>query len=183
VQPYNSHDIAAIALLSALWGVVNSIFSPIVFSMFGLPILCDMIGFSVLSVTVWWVRKLGAATIVGLIATVINFAFNPYGVFFLGFAAASIVFDVVSWLARYNTYFKKTSLTTISLFSFSILSAAVAGFIIGTYFMAAPALVKWGSVIGWVGLHAVGGTIGGFIGTGLVTALGARGFQRIDAKK
>jgi hypothetical protein len=67
VPYYNTREIAAIALLSALWGVLNSIFSPIVFNMYGLPILCDMIGFAVLSVTVWWVRKLGAATLVWLI--------------------------------------------------------------------------------------------------------------------
>jgi hypothetical protein len=183
VPYYTSYEIAAIALLSALWGVVNSVFSPIVFNMLGLPILCDMIGFAVLAVTVWWIRKLGAATIVGLIATVINFIFNPGGVFFLGFTAASVVFDVVSWLARYNIYFKKTFLTTISLLFFSVLSAAVAGFIIGTYFMTAPALAQWGGVLGWTAIHAVGGTIGGFIGMVLVTGLVARGFSRIGSKR
>ena len=85
-MPYfNSRELAGIALFSALWGVLNSIFSPIVFRMFGLPILCDMIGFALLSLTVWWVRKLGAATSVGLISTVINFIFNPSGFHFLGF--------------------------------------------------------------------------------------------------
>lgn len=180
---YNSRELAGIALFSALWGVLNSIFSPIVFKMFGLPILCDMIGFALLSLTVWWVRKLGAATSVGLISTVINFIFNPGGVFFLGFTAASIVFDIVTWLARYDVYFRKTSLTAISLFSISVLSAAVAGLIIGTYFMAAPALVSWGGVLGWVGLHAVGGVIGGFVGIVLVVGLVARGLPRIDAMR
>jgi hypothetical protein len=179
---YNSSEIAAIALLSALWGVLNSIFSPIVFNMFGLPILCDMIGFAVLSVTVWYIRKLGAATMVGIIATVISFIFNPGGVFFLGFTTASMVFDIVAWLARYNVYFKKTSLTAISLSFVSLLSASVAGFIIGTYFMAGPALARWGGVLGWAGLHAVGGIIGGFIGVTLVIGLVARGVPRMDRK-
>jgi hypothetical protein len=150
--------------------------------MFGVPILCDMIGFAVLSVTVWWVIKVGAATLVGLIATVINFIFNPGGVFFLGFTASSIVFDMVTWLARYNAYFKRTSLTAITLFSVSVLSAAVAGLIMGAYFMAASGLARWGGVLGWAGLHAVGGTIGGFMGTALVTGLVARGFPRVDPK-
>jgi hypothetical protein len=183
-MPYfNSHEAAAIALLSASWGVINSIFSPIVFNMFGLPILCDMIGFAILSITVWWIRKLGAATMVGLIATVINFIFNPVGIFFLGFTAASIAYDAVSWLARYNVYFKRTSLTTISLLSVSVLSAAVAGFIIGTFFMAGPALAKWGGVLGWAGLHAVGGIIGGFIGTTIIIGLVARGLPRINSNR
>ena len=160
---YSSREIAAIALLSALWGVLNSIFSPVVFNMFGLPILCDMIGFAVLSLTVWWIRKLGAATIVGIIATAINFIFNPGGVFFLGFTVASVVFDAVAWIARYDSYFRKASLTAISLLFTSVLSAAVAGLIIGNYFMAPFALVSWGGILGWAGLHAFGGIIGGFI--------------------
>jgi len=180
---YNSRELMAIALFSALWGVLNSIFSPIVFRMFGLPILCDMIGFATLSLTVWWVRKLGAATLVGLIATAINFIFNPSGFFFLGFTLASVVFDLLAWVARYDVYFKRSSLTAISLFSASTLSAAVAGLIIGTYFMAAPALANWGGVLGWAGLHAIGGIIGGFIGTVAVISLVARGLSRIDLKQ
>jgi len=180
-MPYfNSRDITAIALFSALWGVLNSIFSPIVFRMFGLPILCDMIGFATLSLVVWWVRKLGAVTLVGLIATVINFIFNPGGVFFLGFTVASVVFDLIAWVARYNTYFKKSYLTAAVLFSTSTLSAAVAGLVIGTYFMAAPALVSWGGVIGWAALHAAGGVIGGFIGIISVIGLVARGLARTN---
>ncbi|HXX87485.1 MAG TPA: hypothetical protein VEH86_03450 [Candidatus Acidoferrum sp.] len=176
---FNSRDIAAIALLSSLWGVLSSVFSPIVFSMFNLPILCDMIGFAVLSLTVWWIRKIGAATLVGLVATVINFIFNPAGLFFLGFTAASIVFDMLAWLARYNVYLKRPSLTAIVLFFTSVLSAAVAGLVIGTYFMAAPALTSWGGVIGWVMLHAVGGTVGGIIGVLLVMGLVVRGLPKI----
>jgi len=183
VQYYNSQEVAAIAMFSALWGVLSSIFSPIVFNMFGLPILCDMIGFSVLSLAVWWVRKLGTATLVGLIATVINFIFNPAGVFFLGFTAASMVFDAVAWLARYDIYFKKRSLTAVSLFSISVLSATVAGLVIGTYFMAGPALASWGGVLGWAGLHAVGGLVGGFIGTTLVIGLVTRGLPRTVMRK
>jgi hypothetical protein len=172
---YGSREIAAIALFSALWGVINSIFSPIVFQMFGLPILCDMLGFSVLSLTVWWVRKPGAATMVGLIATVINFVFNPGGVFFLGFTVASVVFDAVTFPLRYDRYFRKASITSILLLCASVLSASVAGWIIGTYFMVAPALAKWGGVLGWAGLHAIGGVVGGSIGAALVLGLAARG--------
>jgi hypothetical protein len=180
---YNSRELAAIALFSALWGVLNSIFSPIVFSMFGLPILCDMIGFALLSLTVWWVRKLGAASLVGLIATAINFIFNPSGVFFLGFTAASIVFDVIAWLARYDVYLKKASSTAITLLSISVVSAAAAGLIIGTYFMAAPALANWGGVLGWAALHAAGGIVGGVIGTALVIGLVARGMPKINVNR
>jgi hypothetical protein len=169
-------------MFAALWGVLNSIFAPIVFRAVGLPILCDMVGFAVLTLTVWWIRKFGAATVVGLIATVVNFIFNPAGVHFLGFAAASIVFDITAKLIGCDRCFKKPLFVTVSMLFVSVLSAVVAGLIIGTFFMAAPALDRWGGVLGWAGLHAIGGVIGGFIGIALVTALATRGVRRVDVK-
>jgi hypothetical protein len=179
----NSRTVASIAIFAALWGVLNSIFAPLVFQVFGLPILCDMIGFTVLTLTVWWTRKFGAATMVGLIATIVNFIFNPGGVHFLGFAAASIVFDVVAKLIGYDRCFKKPLFVTVTMLPVSVLSAATAGLIIGTFFMTAPALAKWGGALGWAGLHAVGGVIGGFIGIVLITGLATRGVQRMYVKK
>ena len=172
---FSTRDIASVALFAGLWGVLNSIFSPIVFRMFGLPILCDMIGFATLALTVWWIRKVGAVTAVGLIATIINFMFNPSGVQFLGFTAASILFDITAKLIGYDRCFNKRLFMLASMLAVSVLSAAVAGAIIGTFFMAAPALTRWGGVLGWAGLHAVGGVIGGFIGIALVTSLTVRG--------
>ena len=145
--------------------------------MFGLPFLCNLIGFSVLTVAVWWTRKLGSVTVIGLIATVINFMFNPGGVHFLGFTVASVVFDITSWLIRYDNIFRKTVNIPVSMIPISTLSAAIAGFLIGTFFMVAPALAKWGGVLGWAGLYAVGGVIGSIIGVILVTALISRGIQ------
>jgi hypothetical protein len=53
--------------MRSLWGVLNSIFAPVFFSMTHLPFFCDLIGFSVLTLAAWWVRKFGAITIVGAI--------------------------------------------------------------------------------------------------------------------
>ena len=172
---FKSRDWAAIAICASLWGVLNSVFTPIFFHMFGLPFLCDLIGFAVLTIAVWWTRKLGATTMVGLIATIVNFLFNPGGTHFLGFTAASIVFDFATKLVGYNTSFKKPIFSMITTVSISTLSAAVAGYIIGTFFMAGPALATWGGVVGWAALHAVGGVIGGIIGAILVVALTSRG--------
>lgn len=179
---FDTTRVAAIALFSALWSVLNSIFAPIVFRIFGLPILCDMVGFATLILTVWLARKLGAATVVGAIATVVNFLFYPSGFHFLGFTAASIVFDMTAKLTGYDGCFKKRSFTIVSMMFLSVLSAAVACLIIGTFFMAAPALANWGGILGWAGLHAVGGAVGGLVGVALVTGLAARGFQRIRTK-
>jgi len=183
-MPYlNTRMVAAVTMFATLWGVLNSILAPVVFSMTGLPILCDMMGFAVLTITIWWTRKFGTATMVGLIATVVNFIFNPAGVHFLGFWAASAVFDVAARLIGYDRCFKKPVFVTVSMLPTSVLSAAAAGLIIGTFFMATPALTKWGGVLGWAGLHAVGGAIGGLIGIVLVTSLTVRGVQRMDVKE
>lgn len=177
-MPYfNTRDVVAIALCSALWGVLNSTLSPIFFQVFHLPFLCDLIGFASLILAVWWTRKFGTATAVGLIATAVNFSFRPDAFFFLGFTAASFVFDVLTRLLGYRNCFDRVLTGTVSLVFISVLSAAVAGSIIGVFFMPAPALRIWGGVLGWAALHAVGGVIGGFIGAPLTTALTARGIK------
>jgi len=168
----------AIALFAALWGILNSTLSPIIFRMTGLPIFCDMIGFASLILVVWWVRKLGVATAVGIVATIINFVFNPSGFHFLGFTAASVVFDFLTKLMGYGNCFRKRILGGFLTLVASVASAAVAGFIIGSFFMATPALAQWGGVLGWMLLHAAGGGIGWIIGMALVVSLEARGLRR-----
>src|SRR4030042_4863674 len=108
---FSSRQLAAVALFAGLWGVLNSIFSPIVFRVFGLPILCDRIGFAALGLTFWWGRKFGAVTVVGVVATIINFLLNPGGVFFLGFTAASFSFDLIASLVVANRMFHRRSAT------------------------------------------------------------------------
>jgi hypothetical protein len=171
---FNTRNVAAIAICAALWGVLNSIFAPLFFSMTHLPFFCDLIGFSVLTLAAWWIRKFGAITIVGLLATVINFALVPGAVHFLGFTVASIFFDVTISLVGFNKPFSKKAYTVASMMPISIVSAALAGYIIGTFFMAGPALASMGGVLGWAGLHAIGGIVGGAIGTSLVTGIDAR---------
>jgi hypothetical protein len=171
---FNTRNVAAIAICAALWGVLNSIFAPLFFSMTHLPFFCDLIGFSVLTLAAWWIRKFGAITIVGLLATVINFALVPGAVHFLGFTVASIFFDVTISLVGFNKPFSKKAYTVASMMPISIVSAALAGYIIGTFFMAGPALAPVGGVLGWAGLHVIGGIVGGAIGTSLVTGLDAR---------
>jgi len=170
----NTRNVAAIALCAALWGVLNSIFAPIFFSMTHLPFFCDLIGFSVLTLAAWWVRKFGAITIVGAIATVINFIMVPNAVHFFGFTVAAVFFDVSISLVGFNKPFSKKAYTIASMMPISIVSAAIAGYIIGSFFMAGPALAPLGGVLGWMGLHAAGGVVGGAIGTSLVTGLNAR---------
>jgi hypothetical protein len=172
---FGTRDLAGITIFAALWGVLNVIISPIFFQMFNLPFFCDVVGFSALILAVWWVRKAGTATFVGTIALIINLVFRPTALHFFGFFAASIMFDVLAFFLGYGRMFERKLLGSIGLFVISVLSAAVAGLIIGYFFMAPAVLVSWGGVLGWGGLHAIGGVIGGAIGVSLINALIVRG--------
>ena len=174
---FRSRDIASIAICAALWGVLNVTLARIFFAIFHLPFLCDLVGFSSLIIAVWMTRKPGAVTAVGVLATIVNFIFRPGALHFLGFTAASILFDGLTWLSGYSNILEKKALSFILLTLISIVSAAFAGTIIGFFFMNPKALSAWGGVLGWAGLHAVGGLIGGAIGSSLVTALRARGVK------
>jgi hypothetical protein len=171
---FYTRDIAAIAICAGLWGVLNSLFAPIFFSMFHLPFFCDIIGFSVLILAAWWIRKVGSITVIGAIATLISFALVPNPYHFLGFTVASMFFDLAVAISGYNRSFRKKTYISASMIPISIVSAALAGYIIGMFFMTGPALAPAGGVIGWAGLHAIGGIIGGLIGTSLVTGLNSR---------
>ena len=181
---FRTRDLAGITIFAALWGVLNVTVSPAFFQVFHLPFCCDLIGFSALILAVWWTRKLGAATFVGFIALIINMIVRPTALHFFGFFAASIVFDVLAFFIGYKRLFEKRLLGSTSLFTISVLSAAVAGVIIGSFFMLPTALTRWGGVLGWAGLHAVGGVIGGAIGVTLMNALTARGITtKVEASK
>ena len=171
---FSTRDIAAIAICGALWGVLNTIFAPLFFKATGMPFLCDLIGFALLILGSWWIRKLGALTIVGFVATTINFALGA-GVHFLGFTVATIFFDIVIAFIGYGRIFTRSVNMILTMMTIAILSAALAGAIIGTVFMgASPLLNQWGGVFGWAGLHMIGGVIGGIIGTSLILALNKR---------
>ena len=177
-MPYfGTRDISGIAIFAALWGILNVTLSPAFFKLFHLPFLCDLIGFASITLAVWWVRKLGTATLVGVIATIMNFMLRPTAMHFIGFMAASVVFDVLAFIPGYERLFKQRFLGSTILIIISVISAAVAGLIIGSFLMAPTALQRWGGVLGWAGLHAIGGIIGGIVGVSLMNALVIRGIS------
>jgi hypothetical protein len=172
---FSSRDITALALSAALWAVVNWTLAPVFWKLTHLPILCDMVGISILTLTVWWIRKPGAATLMGIIATILNFMLRPEATHFLGFTAASILFDVLSKSVSYRNSLDNRLVSSISLIIFSVLSTLVAGFIIGTFFMNPMFLSKmFGGVVFFAALHGAGGLIGGALGVTIVRGLEAR---------
>jgi len=174
---FGTRDLAGIAIFAALWGVLNVTLSPAFFQVFHLPFACDLIGFSALILAVWWSRKMGTATFVGLVALIVNMIARPTALHFFGFFAASILFDVLTFVSGYSRLFEKRLVGSALLFIISVLSAGFAGWVIGSFFMVPSALVQWGGVLGWAGLHAVGGVIGGAIGVTIMNALSVRGLS------
>ena len=175
---FRNSELAGISMFAALWGILNVTVSPAFFQIFHLPFCCDLIGFSTLTLAVWWGRKLGTATFVGFVALIINLIIRPAALHFFGFFTASIVFDILTFLSGYKHLFERRRIGTIVMFLISVFSAAVAGLVIGAFFMPAQALARWGGVLGWAGLHAVGGVIGGIIGIIIMKALVVRGINQ-----
>ena len=172
---FSTRNIAAIALSASLWAVLNWLIAPIFWQLTHLPILCDMMGTSLLVLTIWWTRKPGAASLMGLVATVLNFILRPGAVHFLGFTAASIVFDAAAVMLGYKSSLDRGLVSSVILVMVSLLSTIVAGIIIGTFFMNPMFLSKmFGGVAFFAGLHGVGGIIGGSLGMIIIRGLERR---------
>lgn len=134
-----------------------------------MPFLCDMLGMISLILALWWIRKFGAVTVTGITATIITLILNPDATHFFGFTAASVVFDILTRLIRYQNCLEKPILSVVSLLFTSVASTAVAGVIIGSLFMNPEGGVAFFAV-----LHATGGAIGGSIGLVLIKSLSTR---------
>ncbi|TET64576.1 hypothetical protein E3J49_03850 [Candidatus Bathyarchaeota archaeon] len=175
VTYFTSRDIAAIAMCAALWSVLSAYIAPIFWRSTHMPFFCDMLGMISLILALWWVRKFGVVTVTGVIATIITMGLNPNATHFLGFTAASVVFDILTRLIGYRNCLEKPMLSVISLIFASVASTAVAGIIIGNLFMNPNFIMTaFGGVAFFSVLHAIGGAIGGIIGLVLIKALSTR---------
>jgi hypothetical protein len=134
-----------------------------------------MIGITVLIVTLWWTRKPGAGSFMGLIATVLNFVFRPSALQFLGFTVACFFFDFASYLLGYKNVLNRGLSSSLSLISLSVISTSIAGLIIGNFFMN-PGLLSslFGGVIVFAAIHGGGGLIGGVLGVVIIKGLESR---------
>lgn len=175
-MPYfNVQETVAVSLSAALWAVINWLVAPIFWQLTHLPILCDMIGVSLLILSAWWTKKPGAASFMGLVATILNFILRPGATHFIGFTVASIFFDFSTVLVGYGNSLEKGLRNTVSLSLISIISTTIAGFIIGTFFMNPMFLTNmFGGVVLFAALHGVGGLIGSVLGIIIIRGLEVR---------
>ena len=172
---FMSKHIAAIALSAALYGVLSAYIAPIFWGATHLPFFCDIVGIFTFILVLWWVRKFGAITMTGIIATITTLTLNPYSTQFFGFLAASIAFDALTKLVGYKNSLEKPMLSTMILLFASMVSTAIAGSIIGYIFMKPNVLLAlFGGVTFFAALHAAGGAIGAIVGIVLTKALTTR---------
>jgi len=171
-MPYfTTRDLAAMAVSGAFWAVVNILISPIFWQLTHMPFLCDLLAFLSLTLVVWWTRKFGAASMTGIVVTALTLVLRPGAFQIFGFMAASAVFDVLVKVTGYGNCLEKPLRGAVCLILFSLLSAGVAGAVIGIFFMGFSTLL---AIFAFAGLHAIGGLIGGTLGVVLVRALIAR---------
>jgi len=168
---FSTRDVIAIAMCAALWAVLGITIVPIFWRLTHMPFLCDMIGVIVLILALWWTRRFGAATLTGVIATILTLTLMPGATHFFGFMAASVVFDALARLIGYRNCLERPIPSAVSLLFISVASTAVAGLIIGLFFMNIASMV---GLAFFAGLHALGGFIGGVIGLTVIRALMAR---------
>ena len=165
----DTRSIATAAVFGALWGVINYLVAPYVFRLTRLPFFCDIIGLVSLLTAIWVARKPGTGTLVGLTATFITLILRPGAFYFFGFTAASVLVDVLTYIAGYRRVFDEKPLALIPLLS--LVTAAAAGLIIGAFFMHFKAIA---GVLTWTGLHAVGGLLGALVAIPVIKGLGRR---------
>jgi len=171
-----TRNLAAVSLIAALWAVINWLVSPIFWRLTHLPILCDMLATSLLLLTLWWTRSPGAPSLMGLVATALNFVLRPDAIHFLGFTAACILFDAATILIGYDRILANNIKGWSLALAVSTASSAVAGLIIGVFFMNPMFLASaFGGVAFFAGVHAAGGLIGGVLGVTFVRGLESRG--------
>lgn len=179
-MPRNTHfktiDIALVAILSALWIVMNLTLGPLSFQLTGLPILHDFGIFFTLLLTAWITGRFGTSIMVGIIGTLIAI---PLGapILILGFIGSAIVFDLLLLLNHHRIRTSRGSLVIAVIAT--IISAYVGGVLIGTLFMSMGTV--WALTI-WGGWHLVGGIIATAITLPIIIGLEKANIRKLAGK-
>ncbi|MEM3754758.1 MAG: hypothetical protein QXE19_03625, partial [Candidatus Bathyarchaeia archaeon] len=112
---FTTKDLTAIATCSAFWTILNIIISPIFWQLTRLPFFCDLLAFISLVLVIWWTRKFGSASVVGLVVTALTLILRPAALHMLGFLIASIVFDIFAKILGYASFIEKKIISLIAM--------------------------------------------------------------------
>lgn len=155
---------------------MNLTLGPLSFQLMGLPILHDFGIFFTLLLVAWITGRFGTSIMVGIIGSLIAI---PLGapILILGFVGAAIVFDVLLIANRHRIGDSAKNFAVAGLVT--VISAYVAGVLIGVLFMANGtfwALTVWG---GW---HLVGGIVTVVITLPIIAGLEKANIRRLIGK-
>jgi hypothetical protein len=154
--------------------------------LFGVPFLHDISVFFPLLLAVWIIKRFGGASGVGLISTAVVLFFRPTTILVLSFTLSAVLLDLMAFSIRHQVSFKPSNVAMVS--GFTLVSAYVAGAVIGFAFMGGSA---WWSLAIWGPLHAVGALLSLLVTypvmaalykTGMVTDLGPSGIQERNVR-
>lgn len=177
-KPYFSTiDVSLVSVFCALWVVLNLTLGPLSFQLLGLSVLHDVAAFFTLLLTTWATGKLGTASLVGTIGSIAAILIGAPLVV-AGFAAASVLFDVLMSLSHHRL--DATSIAVLTTLFATTVSAYSAGILIGILFTTNPliwALTFWGP---W---HLVGGIISLAITLPVLSLLGKIKVRRIESNQ
>jgi hypothetical protein len=170
---FTTADIALASVFCAIWVILNLTVAPISFRLIGLPVIHDLITFLVFLLVAWTTNKFGTVSFVGVVgAAIVLLAGGPPQV--IGFAAASILFDVLLSASHHRIQLKTYDIAVAVIATLA--SAYLAGVLIGIFFTLNTyywALTFWG---GW---HFVGGVISIIVTLPIIGILDKAGVKRI----
>ncbi len=125
-----------------------------------------------LILTVWLTRKPGAPFLMGVVTTILHLILRPGSFHFLGFTAASALFDSATTLVAYKERLSGRWIDHRVLIGISISSGLAAGAVIGPLFM------NMEGISFFTVLHGFGGLLGGILGVSIIKALETRKIPR-----
>lgn len=158
--------IAFIGIFSGVWAALNLTIGPLGFTLFRLPILCDVASYFPLLVTVWFLGRYGSATSVGIIGSLVTIFLRPGATQMIGFAVSAIIFDLLMFSLKHNIGFNIRNVLGVSIIT--LISAYMAGFVIGAFIMMGG--VVWALTV-WGPMHAAGGLLSIIVSYPILVAL------------
>jgi len=169
-------DVALIGVLSAVWVVLHLYFGPIGFQLFHLPIFCDISAFLTLIIAIWIIGKFGGASAVGIIGSLLVLGIRS-APFQLGFLVSAVILDIFCLAIKHKPLKGVKNVVALSLFT--LISAYIAGVIIGVFFMTGG--VYWALTF-WGGWHTVGGLLSIIIALPLIGSLEKAGIRTLKGE-
>jgi hypothetical protein len=158
-------NIALIGIFSALWVALNLTVAPLGFTLTHLPAIHSAIIFVMLLLVVWATGQYGAASLVGIIGSVIVvFAGGPLPV--LGFVPAALILDLLLLLIHHRLNIKLVNVGIAVLAS--IICAYVAAVVNGLLILSLKTMF---TLTVWAGWNILGAAIGFAIALPIIAAL------------